>query len=219
MLTLELANSTGLRWAQDSVTRFHYLYRPVDSRCSVLAYLVMRGSERVGCLLFGRPEATRCYQGGLTYGSQADVAAGRARFDRWVILNLARVWLDPRIQQGGEWHVPNAATWAIGAALRRVVVDYLEHYPPCFLDEPWKLRMCLSYCDTSKHRGTIYKAAGFERVRTNDRGIETWARPLRGLQGHERQQIERLAAQSARSRRYRAGRAAGERQLSFGEQL
>ncbi len=207
MLTLELADKLGLAWAQTTVTAQHYLHRPVDSRCSVLAYLVMRAGERVGCLIFGRPEATRCYAGGLTYGSQADVAAGRARWDRWELINLARVWLDPRIQAGGEWHEPNAATWAIGQALRRVVVDYLVHYPPCFLDEPWRLRQCISYCDTSKHKGTIYRAAGFERVRVNERGVETWARPLRGLQGHERQRIERLAAQSGRSRRYRAGRA------------
>lgn len=206
VLMLELADQSGLRWTQQTVTAHHYLRRPVDTRCSVLAYLVMYGNERVGCLLFGRPEATRCYAGGLTYGSQADVAAGKAQWDRWCVINLARVFLDPRIQAGGEWHEPNAATWAIGQALRRVVVDYLERYPPCFLDEPWKLRQCLSYCDTSKHRGTIYKAAGFQLVRTNERGIETWARALRGLQGHERQHIERLASQSARSRRYRAGR-------------
>ena len=149
MLTLELADSAGLRWAQISVTRFHYLYRPVDTRCSVLAYLVVRGGERVGCLMFGRPEATRCFSGGLTYGGQADVASGRASLDRWCVIN----------------------------------------------------------------------AAGFERVRVNERGIETWARPLRGLQGHERQRIERLAEQSARSRRYRAGRVVGEQQLSFGEHI
>jgi hypothetical protein len=75
--------------------------------------------------------------------------------------------------------------------------------------------MCLSYCDTSKHRGTIYKAAGFQLARTNEHGIETWARPLRGLQGHERQRIERLAAQSARSRRYRARRSIQVTQEAF----
>lgn len=219
MLTLELADKQGLAWAQQTVTAHHYLRRPVDTRCSVLAYLVMRGDERVGCLLFGRPESTRCYVGGLTYGSQADVRVGKARFDRWEILNLARVWLDPRIQAGGDWFASNAATWAIGAALKRVVVDYLLRYPPCFLDEPWRLRQCLSYCDTSKHRGTIYKAAGFDRVRINEHGIETWARPLRGVQGHERQRIERLAAQSQRSRRYRAGRLVSGQQLRFEEHI
>lgn len=222
MLTLELADKPGLTWAQRQVTRYHYLHRPVDARCSVLAYLVRMDAYNgpvVGCLLFGRPESTRCFTGGLTYGSQKDVAAGKAQWDRWCVINLARVYLDPRIQAGGEWYEPNAATWAIGTALKQVVVDYLLHYPPCFLDQPYKLRMCLSYCDTSRHRGTIYRAAGFQLVRTNERGIETWARALRGLQGHERQRIERLASQSQRSRRYRAGRAVSGQQLSFEEAI
>lgn len=210
MLTLDLADHDGLRWAQRQVAKHHYLRTPVDVRCRPLAYLVRLDAFNgpvVGCLIFGRPEATRCYDGGLTYGSQADVRTGRARWDRWEILNLARVWLHPTIQSGGLDYVPNAATWVIGQALKHVVVDYLLTYPPCFLDEPWRLKVCLSYCDTRKHKGTIYRAAGFELVRTNGDGIETWARPLRGLQGHERKLIERRAEQSPRSRRYRSQRA------------
>lgn len=204
---LELANDSALDWAQAQVSAHHYLHAPVDSRCSVLGYVITDRSERMGCLLFGRPEATRCYQGDLTYGSGADVQTGRARFDRWEIVNLARVWLDPHFQIGGEWYLPNAATWVIGQALRRVVVDYLHEYPPCFLDEPWKLRMCLSYCDTRIHSGALYKAAGFRLARTNADGIQTWYRPLRGLQGHERKLVERYCLQSYRSRVYRSQRA------------
>ncbi len=205
-LCLELANNIALEWAQRQVAACHYLHTPVDSRCSVLAYLVLLRGERVGCLIFGRPEATRCYQGGLTYGSQEDVRNGRATLDRWEVINLARIWLDPRIQQGGAWHVPNAATEAVGAALKRIVVDYLTLYPPCFLDEPWRLRVCLSYCDTRVHRGTIYRAAGFRLARTNTNGIETWMRPLRSLQGHERKLIERISEQHQRSRLHRSRR-------------
>ena len=131
------------------------------------------------------------------------------------MLNLARVWLDPRLQRGGAWYVPDAATRAIGLALHAVVLDYLLTFPPCFLEEPWKLRQCLSYCDTRIHRGTIYRAAGFELVRTNDAGIQTWARPLRGLQGHERKAVERRAEVHPRSQRYRAQRA----QLTLFEML
>lgn len=205
---LELADDRALDWAQAQVSAHHYLHTPVDSRCSVLGYVLMVGGERLGCLLFGRPEATRCYQDELTYGSQADVASGRARFDRWEIVNLARVWIDPSLQGTGGWGSGWLATWLIGQALRRVVVDYLHEYPPCYLDEPWKLRTCLSYCDTRIHSGTIYKAAGFRLARTNADGIQTWYRPLRGLQGHERKLIERFSAQSYRSRVYRSQRAA-----------
>jgi len=204
-IRLELADDRALDWAQAQVSAHHYLHTPLDSRCSVLGYVVMWHGERMGCLLFGRPEATRCYQGALTYGSQADVTSGRARFDRWEIINLARAWLDPSCAQWGHGWL---ATWAMAQALRRVVVDYLHEYPPCYLDEPWRLRVCLSYCDTRIHSGTIYKAAGFQLARTNESGIQTWYRPLRGLQGAERKLIERFATQNYRSRVYRSQRAA-----------
>lgn len=208
-IRLELASEADLLWAQSAVTAWHYLHTPVDPRCSVLGYVVRYDGERAGCLLFGRPEATCCYQGDLTYGSQADVASGRARFDRWEVINLARVWLDPRLQRGGVWYgAGDCATRFISMALQRIVVDYLHEFPPCYINEPWRLKACLSYCDTSIHSGTIYKAAGFRLARTNINGIQTWYRPLRGLQGHERTLIERYCAQSYRSRVYRSRRAA-----------
>jgi len=215
VITLTLADAADLSWAQTQVSAHHYLYTPVDSRCSVLGYVVMAHGERAGCLLFGRPEATRCYQGELTYGSQADVMSGRAQFDRWEVINLARVWLDPRLQRGGIWEIGCLATMLISEALKRVVVDYLQEYPPCFIDEPWRLRACLSYCDTRIHQGTIYKAAGFRLARTNEQGVQTWYRPLRGLQGHERKLIERYCAQSFRSRVYRSQRAVQAEQTAF----
>jgi hypothetical protein len=204
---LILADERALDWAQAQVSAHHYLHAPVDVRCSVMGYVLTDRfdgvDQRLGCLLFGRPEATRCYQGDLTYGSQADVASGRAAFDRWEVVNLARVWLDPSCAAWGHGWL---ATWVIGQALRRIVVDYLQEYPPCYIDEPWRLRVCLSYCDTRIHQGTIYKAAGFKLARTNADGIQTWYRPLRGLQGHERKLIERYTAQSYRSRVYRSQR-------------
>jgi hypothetical protein len=204
MLHLQLATDSGRDWAQEQVTNLHYLHKPVDTRCSVLAYLVMLEDRRVGCLIFGRPESTRCYQDGLTYGSLKDVQAGRAQFSRWEILNLARVWLDPSIQKSGADYVPNAATQAIGMALKSVVSDYLTRFVPIKLDEPWRIRQVISYCDTRVHSGSIYRAAGFWLARTNEDGIQTWVRPVRGLQGHERKCIEKLIEQSPRSRAYRS---------------
>lgn len=206
ILDLRWATAEDLRWAQAQVTAHHYLHAPVDPRCSVAGYVVWCGVERAGCLLFGRPEATRCYQDGLTYGSLEDVAGGRALYSRWEILNLARVWLDPRLQRGGDWHVPNAASWAIAAGLRRVGLDYLLRYPPCFLEQPWQIRQVLSYCDTGLHQGTVYRAANFALARTNAGGIQTWHRPLRPLQPVERVQVAQAARSSARSQRYQAAR-------------
>ncbi len=122
-------------------------------------------------------------------------------------MNMARMWLSPVVQRGGERYVPNAATQVIAAALARIGYDYLMLRPPVYLDEPYELRACLSYCDTRIHRGTLYRAANFTLVRENARGIQTYAIPLRHLTHAERRAIEKRANESPRSLRYRATRA------------
>ena len=222
MLTLTVADPAMLAWCQAQWRAHHYLRAPIDPRCSVLAYVVSLHGVTVGALGFGRPESTRCYRGGLTYGSVADVTAGRAQYSRWEVLNLARVWLDPIVQQGGVWHTPELlpgyvdrrgvwrstlASVVIGLALEQVVIDYLLRFPPCFPEEPYQLAEVLSYCDTRRHRGTIYRAAGFRLVRTNAAGIETYARAVRRLTAAEDAQVLMASEASPRSRRYRAQRA------------
>src|SRR4051794_14999099 len=103
MIELKLLDRTGRAWAQAQVIAHHYLHAPVDARCSVEGYSVQVGGvpEPMGCLLLGRPEATRCYP---WYGSVADVATGRAACTRWQVLNLARVWLHPDVQPGGRYY-------------------------------------------------------------------------------------------------------------------
>ncbi len=103
-LLLQFADKVGIAWAQEQVARFHYLKKPIDVRCSVQGYIILLDLRRVGCLLFGRPEAQRCNG---WYGSVEDVLSGKCRITRWQILNLARVWLDPIIQRGGEHYIPN----------------------------------------------------------------------------------------------------------------
>lgn len=235
MITLQLASPADLTWCQALVTKHHYLHAPVDTRCAPLAYVVLVEHaamlpQRVGCLIFGRPEATRCYSGGLTYGSMADVRKGRAQYDRWEILNLARVWLSPRVQAGGIWcrssvvpgFVDRRGLWrstvassVIEQAIERVGYDYLMQRLPCFVEEPYEIKVVLSYCDTRKHRGTIYRAAGFALARTNDAGIETWHRGCAPLSNYQRDMVEKLAGQSWRSRRHRARRAVAEQQEQF----
>ena len=228
-LELMLADRAGLAAAQDAVAAYHYLRAPVDSRCSPVAYLVALAQEKVvGCLIFGRPEATRCYTGNLTYGSQADVERERATFDRWEVLNLARVWLDPRIQRGGRWCRPDllpgfrdrrgvwrssAASWCIQEALSTIGYDYLTQRPPVFPDEPYEIKAVLSYCDTRQHKGKIYEAAGFTLARRNEAGIETWfTQDVAPLSRYEHDQIRKAAWRSPRSIHLRARRAAGGQQ-------
>ena len=162
MLRIALADKEGLEWAQHTVEISHYLKKRVDVRCSPVAYTILYGDERVGCLIFGRPESTRVNG---WYGSVEDVLHGKCPLTRWQILNLARVWLHPDIQHDGCRYIENAATWVIAQALRRVVADYLLCKPPVWMQEPYEIRHILSYCDTSIHTGTLYRASNFELVR------------------------------------------------------
>lgn len=211
--------------AQDVMRKHHYLHKPVDPRSRPFVYAVSTEfcPFPIGYLIFGRPEASRCYDGNLTYGSQADVDRERASFDRWSILNLARVWFDPCVQLGGYYHRPNClpgytdrrgvwrstlASSAIREALAFVGYDYLKMYPPVDCCFPYQIEAVLSYCDLSKHKGTIYRAAGFTLARRNEREIETWFTcDVCPLNDAEDETIRRLAEASPRSQRIRAQRA------------
>jgi hypothetical protein len=223
-VTVELhpANSTALAWARRQVERHHYLRSAPDPRSRPFCYLVTIAGERAGCLWFGRPESTRCYRGQLRYGSLADVSGGRAEFDRWEVLNLSRVWLSPDVQAGGRLCVPavvpgftdrkgafrsTLATAVIHAAFARVGFDYLAAHPPCFPEQPYRIRAVLSYCDTRLHRGTIYRAAGMELARVNTAGIQTWwTRRVADLTPEQNLAVLRAAATHPRSRRIREQR-------------
>jgi hypothetical protein len=224
---LRLVDAAGLKLAQAAVTSHHYLRKPVDVRSMPEAYEVRLShgpvlSGPLGYLIVGRPEATRCKG---WYGSIEDVAAGWAPVTRWQVLNLARVWLDPAVQPGGMLYrrelIPGfidrrgafrstLASEVVRALADQVVRDYLVRRPPCFLEEPYQLRWLLSYCDTSLHRGTIYKAAGFELFRTNARGLQTWRLPLRALTPAEDVEVRRASCCDPRARTFRRRREQGE---------
>lgn len=226
------ATSDELDFAQRLVVANHYLRRPVDPRSRPMAYILYHhavsgadaaaGPRAVGVVIVSRPEAQRCYDGGLRYGSQADVRDGRADYDRWEILNLARFWLHRVVQRDGRWYDPEElpgfvdrrgawrstlATTMIGAVLHRVNFDYLRMHPPVDCAYPYQIRAVLSYCDTRRHKGTIYRTAGFEFARTNRHGIETWwSSNITPLRPDEDTEIRRMADQSQRSRCIRAQR-------------
>lgn len=210
------AGRAGLIWAQAQVKEHHYLHAQVDPRCRPFAYLVEVNGVKVGCLIFGRPEATRCYTGKLTYGSTQDVLNGRARFDRWEVLNLARVWLAPLIQKGGSHYIPKCASFVIRSALQWVGYDYLLAHPPVDCNYPYQIRCVMSYCDTRKHTGWIYLASRFKLALTNRKGIQTYMKPICGLSAEEDARIRSLAEMSARSKRIRMERRVMGQQLEIG---
>jgi hypothetical protein len=167
-------------------------------------------------MIFGRPEAQRCAD---WYGSVADVCSGKCRLSRWEVLNLARVYLDPRLQHGNVWCTPEllpgfidrkgiwhsrAASYIIEQSLALIVFDFLMLRPPVWVEEPFAIQDVLSYCNTHLHKGTLYHAAYFRLVRINPSGIATYARAVRPLTQSEQAQIVRRSQESERCRRLRS---------------
>lgn len=220
MIAVEPIDRAGLAWAQDAVAAHHYLRSAVLGRASPEAWAIHATGirSRIGCLIVGRPQATRCRD---WYGSVEDVDRGRVKVTRWQVLNLARVWLAPMVQTGGilcdPFYLPGftdrRGRWRstlASAALRqlacRVGFDYLLARPPVFLEEPYEVRWLLSYCDTAKHRGVIYREAGWELYRTNENGIQTWRTPLPPLTAEQHGAIAEASAACPRARRFRGER-------------
>lgn len=228
MLYLKRADTKEeFSWCQRTVTQFHYLHRPVDQRSSPLAYIVLLFGKRVGVLIFGRMESTRCFDPAWSYGSVEDVRAGRCQFTRWEILVLMRVWLDPAIQRGGDYFHPqtypgpsilpgfwdrksvwqsSAASYVVNQAVEQIGFDYLQARPPCFTDEPWQIRQVVSYCHRTIFLCTLYLVSGFKLVRKNRKGLSTYAQPLPELTEWQREKIIEASKQNARARQYRASR-------------
>lgn len=219
-LTLEPLDAGGMVWAQDTVWRYHYRHSPVLARACPEGWAVRLGAlGRVGCLLVGRPQATRCKP---WYGSVGGVADGEYEVTRWQVLNLARVWLSPLVQPGGEFHRPEhlpgytdrrgvfrsiLASAALGLLAGCVGAGYLAKRPPVYPDEPYEVRYLLSYSDPAHHKGTIYRAAGWELYRTNGAGLQTWRTALPALTAAEHAAIRAASATCPRARRFRATRA------------
>lgn len=165
-MTMQLGNALDLTWAQAMVTQHHYLHQPVDPRARPMVYVLRHGADdmqrRLGLIMLGIPHATRCrgwwgYEGLPT---------------QWQVVDLCRIWLDPDIQAGGhfcdpytvpgfvdrrgKWR-PAVATWSIAEVLRRVQIDRIALWPPVYLDQPYHIRLAISYHDPQYHRGTIYR--------------------------------------------------------------
>jgi hypothetical protein len=223
-VSLELLDKTGIACAQEAVIKGHYLHAPVDPRCSVEGYrVVLENRLTAGFLLFGRTEATRC---GEWYGDWEDVLARRCEVargcevTRWQVLNLARVYLYPDFQYGGKHYsidLPGyldrksifrstLASTVLKLAVKQIGFDYLIQRPPCFLNEPYQIDWLLSYCNTALHRGTIYKNAGFELYRTNQKGIQTWRIRLPALTQQQREMVIASSLANPRAIRYRSQR-------------
>lgn len=57
-------------------------------------------------------------------------------------------------------NIPHSATCAIGKSIKRIREDWAREFP-----DAKKLRLIVSWSDTTRHKGTIYKAANFEWIK------------------------------------------------------
>jgi hypothetical protein len=177
-LTITLGNRADLDWAQATVREHHYLHQPVDPRARPMVYTIDWHKMRVGLVMLGIPHATKCtgwwgYEGLPT---------------QWQVIDLCRIWLDPDFQRGGCMcrsdvvpgytdrkgiFRPTTATWAIAEILRRVQADRVRIWPPVYPDQPYHIRLAISYHDPRFHRGTIYRQTGAVPMNIDGQGNPT----------------------------------------------
>lgn len=175
MLTIRLGNKQDLAWAQDTVEKHHYLHQRVDPRARSMAYIIEYQSESLGLLMAGIPHATRC---GGWWGYPGLPT-------QWQVLDLNRIWFDPRIQKGGELCRPEivpgfigwrgrwwsaVASWAIQAVLDQIQRDRIALWPPVYIHEPYHIRLVISYHDPKYHKGGIYQHTSALPMYVNDEG-------------------------------------------------
>lgn len=152
--------------AQRTVAERHYLKTAVDPRARAMCYFIRHSGYpfRLGCIILGIPHATRC---GGWWGYPGLPT-------QWQVVDLSRIYIDPELQAGGSRCAPGAvpgftdrrgiwrpavASWAIHEVLARVQRDRVALWPPVYIDEPYHIRLAISYHDPLHHTGAIYRAA------------------------------------------------------------
>lgn len=177
MLGIRLGDKADLAWAQAVVQERHYLHRAVDWRARPMVYVVSRwGWDRLGLVMAGIPHAARC---GGWWGYPGLPT-------QWQVVDLCRIWLDPSLQAGGDLarrpgeapgfvdrkgvFRPTTASWMMGEVLRRIQQDRVSLWPPVYPEQPYHIRLVISYHDPRFHRGTIYRAGGWQPMYSDGAG-------------------------------------------------
>lgn len=163
-LTIRLGTEDDLRWAQETVTKHHYLHQQVDPRARPMVYVidVLDYGQRHGLIMLGIPHATKC---GNWWGYPGLPT-------QWQVVDLCRIWINPVHQCGGGWcepgdvpgyidrhgiFRPTVASWAIAEVLQRVQADRVRLWPPVYPEQPYHIELAISYHDPQYHKGTIYR--------------------------------------------------------------
>jgi hypothetical protein len=121
----------------------------------------------------------------------------------WQVLDLARVWIHPFLQnpfmqpsilnfklektyyieRGSGYarsHNAHVFSQLVSKVLACVQMDWREHHPPVFPEQPYDIRLIISYCELAHHDGGAYKASSFKSCgKTSDGTKEVYVRWLK----------------------------------------
>jgi hypothetical protein len=167
-LSLHLGDNNDMEWAQERCEYDHYRHTRVTTRARPHVYILRHVDtfERLGFVIVGIPHARKCKR----WWGYAGLPT------KWQVLNLYRIWLNPRVQKGGDLarmgtvpgyidrhsgeFRPTVATWIIAQVLRRVQRDRVALWPPVYPQQPYHIVLVISYHDPKFHRGKIYRESG-----------------------------------------------------------
>lgn len=135
----------------DMATEHHYMHRPIHAKSVPFGWAVRINGEEtrpdgrpVGFIIFATIHYTKL---GGEFGYPGLPT-------KWQVLSLARLWLHPDYQRGGQLCTPDnlpgfvdrtgefrstLATHVIDMALDVVQSRWLEVHPPRFLDQPYHI--------------------------------------------------------------------------------
>lgn len=174
-LALALGNADDLETCQEIAVAYHYLHQRVDNRARPMCYMLRSEQRWIGMVMAGLPHATTC----RTWWGK------RAGLTQWQVVDLCRIYLHPDVQAGGRHCDPGwvpgyydrhgvwrstLATWTIHQVLQRIQADRVALWPPVYLEQPYHIRLVISYHDPQYHRGAIYRLAGAAPMYTDAAG-------------------------------------------------
>jgi hypothetical protein len=161
-LSVGLATDGALAWCNRAVLADHYLHKLPDPRARRMTYVLRLGDDLVGTVMLGIPHATKC----ATWWGYPGLPT------QWQVVDLCRIYLHPDVQRGGclcdSGRLPgfvdrhgvwrsSLATWTIQTVLARVQRDRVALWPPVYPDQPYHIRLAVSYHDPQYHNGAIYR--------------------------------------------------------------
>ena len=132
-------------------TQHHYLKKHIHPKACPFGWLVsykgqlwQPDGKPSGFIVFATPHFTKL-KGEFGY---------KGLPTKWQILNLSRLWLHDNLPHNSE-------TCTIAKALKLVQRRWLDVHPPRFPEQPYHILKIISFCDTTQHIGTVYRAANF----------------------------------------------------------